>query len=96
MLNAYCALLNSGYFRTLLDVFCPVVAGGQYDLSRRYVEQVPVPNLTVMLQAETEQTAIETLSELGREPRIGDLQWEEDVEQATRRVYGGVVDEIDE
>ncbi len=96
VLNAYCALLNSGYFRTLLDVFCPVVAGGQYDLSRRYVEQVPVPDLREMLQAETEQTAIETLSELGREPRIGDWQWEEGVEKAARRVYGGVVDEIGE
>ena len=96
VLSAYCALLNSSYFRTLLDIFCPVVAGGQYDLSRRYVEQVPVPDLAVMLQADTEQTTIETLSELGREPKVGDWQWEEDLEEAARRVYGGVGDELGE
>ena len=94
VLNAYCALLNSRYFRTLLDIFCPVVAGGQYDLSRRYVEQVPLPDLSVMFQSDAEQTAIQTLSELGSKPLIGDWQWEEDVDDATRRVYGGVVDEV--
>ena len=96
VLNAYCALLNSRYFRTLLDIFCPVVAGGQYDLSRRYVEQVPLPDLSVMFQSDAEQTAIQTLSELGSKPLTGDWQWEEDADDATQRIYGGVVDEVGE
>ena len=94
ILGAYCALFNSAYFGTLLEVFCPVVAGGQYDLSRRYVEEVPVPDLVQMLEGDTEHEAIHVLSDLGSEPRIDDWQWQEDADNAASRVYGGMADEF--
>ena len=96
LLNAYCALFNSAYFSTLLEVFCPVVAGGQYDLSRRYVESVPVPDLLEMFETGTEHEAIHVLSELASEPRIEHWEWQELVDSAARAVYGGVVDEVQE
>lgn len=43
--KAYLALFNSSLFELLLAEFCPRVAGGQYDLSPRFVNHVPVPNL---------------------------------------------------
>ena len=96
LLNAYCALFNSAYFSTLLEVFCPVVAGGQYDLSRRYVESIPVPDLLEMFETGTEHEAIHVLSELGSEPRTEHWEWQEGVDSAARTVYGGVVDELNE
>lgn len=45
LFKAYLALLNSSFFELLLSEFCPRVAGGQYDLSPRFVNQTPVPNL---------------------------------------------------
>ena len=42
---AYTALLNSGPFSFLLSCFCPRVSGGQFDLSKRFVENVPLPDL---------------------------------------------------
>ena len=96
MLCAYCALLNSGYFRTLLSVFCPVIAEGHYDLRLGYVEQVPVPDLVRMFREDTEREAILALSRLGSEPQVDEWQWQGDVDDATRNVYGGVVDEVGE
>lgn len=95
VLNAYCALFNSSYFSTLLEVFCPVVAGGQYDLSRRYVLSIPIPDLVEMIATDTEQEAIYFLSELGIQPRLDDWEWKQDVDSAARLVYGGVVDDFD-
>lgn len=46
--EAYLALLNSSLFESLLSEFCPRVAGGQYDLSPRYVDQIPVPDLLAL------------------------------------------------
>lgn len=43
--KANLALLNSSLFESLLSEFCPRVAGGQYDLSPRYVNHIPIPDL---------------------------------------------------
>ena len=41
----YLAVFNSRCFEALLAHFAPRVQGGQYDLSLRYVSQIPVPDL---------------------------------------------------
>lgn len=41
----YLAVFNSRCFEALLAHFAPRVRGGQYDLSPRYVNQIPVPDL---------------------------------------------------
>jgi hypothetical protein len=45
---AYLALLNSTPFELLLAEFCPHVAGGQLNFSKRFVDRVPIPNLAAL------------------------------------------------
>lgn len=42
----YISILNSTVFERLLECYCPSVQGGQFDLSVRFVEDVPLPDLT--------------------------------------------------
>jgi hypothetical protein len=44
--KAYLALFNSSLFELLLAEYCPHVAGGQYDLSPRFVNHIPMPDLS--------------------------------------------------
>ena len=41
---AYVALLNSPLFGELLYAYAPLMGGGQWDLSKRYVDKVPIPD----------------------------------------------------
>jgi hypothetical protein len=43
---AYLALLNSDVFSSLLAAHSNHVGGGQWNLSKRFVEQIPLPDLT--------------------------------------------------
>ena len=43
---AYVAILNSGWFERLLGLWCPRVSGGQFDLSNRFVDKIPMPDLS--------------------------------------------------
>jgi hypothetical protein len=42
---AYCALLNSHPFQILLSCYCSRVQGGQFNLSKHFVNRVPLPDL---------------------------------------------------
>ncbi len=46
LLLAYLALLNSYEFESLLDLLCPRVGGGQYELYQARLNEVPVPDLS--------------------------------------------------
>ena len=52
--HAYTALLNSTPFSLLLAEFCPHVAGGQFNLSKRFIDNVPLPNLAELGQQSPE------------------------------------------
>lgn len=56
---AYVGILNSSVFDDVLSFFCPHLHGGQYQLYRQSVEQVPLPQL-----ANDELRAL--LSQIGR------------------------------
>jgi adenine-specific DNA-methyltransferase len=45
ILTEYWWLLNSRIMVALFREYCPNVAGGQFDLERKYVRHVPLPNL---------------------------------------------------
>jgi adenine-specific DNA-methyltransferase len=47
--RAYVAILNSKPMDALLEEFCPRVAGGQFDLSKRFVEHIPFIDLSELL-----------------------------------------------
>lgn len=49
---AYLALLNSDVFSSLLAAHSNHVAGGQWNLSKRFVEKVPLPDLAAAIQAD--------------------------------------------
>lgn len=42
---AYLAILNSDIFEGLLESFCPRIQGGQFELAKRYVGRIPLPDL---------------------------------------------------
>lgn len=46
VLFAYLALLNSYEFESLLELLCPRVAGGQYELYQKNLAKVPLPDLS--------------------------------------------------
>ena len=89
LLCAYVALLNSRRFAGVLELFSPHVAGGQFNLSPRYVNHVPIPNLSDLARDERMGRLISKLIELGREPRFSDNMWSETTDHITTELYGG-------
>lgn len=65
--TAYLALLNSSLFELLLAEFCPRVAGGQYDLSPRFVNRVPMPDLRSLVFDPNVDFDIKSLAREGEE-----------------------------
>jgi len=71
---AYLALLNSSLFSSLLAEFCPHVAGGQYNFSKRFVDHIPMPNLAALcLESPTLGAAVRALGEEGEKIHLGGL-----------------------
>jgi hypothetical protein len=60
--HAYVAIFNSAFFGQLLAEICPTVGGGQLNLSKRYSEQVYLPDLVGRLQSSA--TSDRTITEL--------------------------------
>lgn len=52
MLSAYAVMLNSEVIARLLSTYSQHVAGGQYDLSWRFVKHIPVPNVPTLMSDE--------------------------------------------
>ncbi|MBX3498983.1 MAG: hypothetical protein KF889_06025, partial [Alphaproteobacteria bacterium] len=74
ILDAYLCIFTSELFESLLGAFAPRVQGGQFNLSARYSEQVPLPNGEALLQRTLKGVPIvHALSEIGREIRKGGL-----------------------
>ena len=60
---AYVAVLNSGWFEQLLGLWCPRVLGGQFDLSNRFVDKIPMPDLS---SGDVTGESVDALANLGR------------------------------
>lgn len=94
-LSAYMALMNSRRFERLLEVFSPHVAGGQFDLSPRYVNAIPIPNLPALMSDEGAGITINRLSSLGQSPRVSEPDWLNQVDRLVQDLYGGdILDNI--
>jgi hypothetical protein len=59
LMLAYIGLINSSVFDEILSCFCPRVRGGQYNLSHRFIKDVPLPRLA-------NHSARDFLSTIGR------------------------------
>lgn len=88
LLFAYSALLNSRVFAKLLEHFATKVAGGQFNLSARYVGPVPLPDLPQICLERTRLPAVIALDALGRERQIVDQQWLDQADAAAAELYG--------
>ena len=87
-ISAYVAVMNSSLFGRILRVYCPHVMGGQFDLSPRYVNRIPIPDLQAMAVDEWGSSLLQELVELGKQPRPRDRSWTWDVDRSVRRLYG--------
>lgn len=87
---AYVALLNSRVFELLLSCFCPRVQGGQFNLSKRFVMNVFLPDLfdDERVSAET----IDQLKELGWRMASGSDWNDYKLTELVARAYGVSVD----
>jgi len=88
VLPAYMAMMNSRPFSRLLEIFSPHVAGGQFDLSPRYVNQIPVPHLFVLSSSVRIGQIVARLSALGNKPRLLDDDWRSEADRLTIELYG--------
>lgn len=84
---AYLALLNSAVFAQVLRCFCPRVQGGQFDLSSRFVRDIPIPDL-----AEAKYFSaglVDELEQLGKAIDRGEYEGiRADLNRPAARVYG--------
>lgn len=88
VLAAYAALFNSRAFSALLAHYSPHVAGGQFDLSPRYTNSVPIPDLIELMRHEQAGRLVSKLVACGHEIRLDDPSWVDLVEETTCALYG--------
>lgn len=88
LLAAYVTIMNSSPFQRLLRVFSPHVAGGQFDLSPKYVKHVPLPNIPVLMSDERAGRAVSTLAELRHDASPGNSETAEVADRLTTQLYG--------
>jgi adenine-specific DNA-methyltransferase len=87
-LAAYLAIFNSQTFMKLAELYCPTVAGGQFDLSPRYVDQIPIPHIFELMGDEARARVVHELAVLGRAEDIGRLSWLRRTDSAVAALYG--------
>ncbi|MBM9595077.1 N-6 DNA methylase [Rhodobacteraceae bacterium MCCB 386] len=88
LVSAYVAFLNSSRFSEILEYYAPHVAGGQFDLSPRYVNHVIVPNLAEVARDRDQGLRVSRLVQYGREPAVSDPTWMRNVNKAVSEFYG--------
>ncbi len=85
---AYGALFNTRLFATLLDAFSAPVAGGQYDLSKRYVDAINLPDLGLLFADTTSKAVVFELERLGADIRAAEPRWAASADAAASAAYG--------
>jgi adenine-specific DNA-methyltransferase len=85
---AYLALLNSRIFSLLLAEFCPHVAGGQFNLSKRFVGRIPLPNLAALgRQSSKLGFVVASLAEDGQRIREGQISQVNQLDELVAEIY---------
>ena len=90
--QAYGALFNTHLFTHLLDAFSAPVAGGQYDLSKRYVDPVNLPHLGRLFADSRRRAIVIELERLGADIRLHEPEWLARADQAAADAYGITLD----
>ena len=83
---AYLTIFNSRLFDQILSGHCPRVQDGQFNLSNRFVKEIPIPNLA---DPHFSATMLKKLAALGRRIHEGGFESSrEEIDQAAYRAYG--------
>ncbi len=85
---AYVALCNSTPFVRLLGLYAPHVAGGQFDLSARHVNPIPLPNLRALSTDPQAGKRVLALARLGRDVDVHNRDWSSRVATIVADLYG--------
>lgn len=88
LLPAFAALFNSEPFHAVLRLFSSYVGGGQYDLSPRFVDKVPIPDLVGAARDERSGSLVAKLVNLGMHMAPQDPEWRAPVDSVVRSLYG--------
>jgi hypothetical protein len=94
LLRAYWSILNSSPFMVLVSAVSKQVAGGQFDLGPRFVDQIPIPDLVDTGEDESREQIIFALESaefdwagnLARRHQLG-------IDEMVARLYGIPLDE---
>jgi adenine-specific DNA-methyltransferase len=81
---AYLTILNSNLFSELLSAVSNHVGGGQWNLSKRFVKKIPLPNLTL---PEIDPRLIATLADVGRQIFDGSPPNNNESEELVHTIY---------
>jgi len=80
---AYLALLHAPLIDTLLEMVSVNIAGGQFDLSKHYIDKMPLPDLT-----KADQSILSDLVEIGKSIHNGKEIIQKDLDQRVANTYG--------
>jgi len=81
---AYLTILNSKFFSKLISSKSIHVSGGQWDLSDRFVKNIPLPNL---LSSNIDPEVIENLYNLGKDICMNGLLDQDSLEEFVKQAY---------
>jgi len=87
-LAAYVSLLNSEIFTSLLTEYCPHVAGGQFNLSKRFVDTIPLPNLPAIAADSARGNMVFELEKQGTALITGNATSPARINQISALLYG--------
>jgi hypothetical protein len=82
ILHAYLLIFNSDFFAGFLDATSNRVAGGQFNLSVRFVKDVPLPRLEVV-----DRDLLARMRDIGRCVQAGEPYEREEAEALVIRAY---------
>ncbi len=88
ILAAYVAMFNSSPFAKLLSLYAPHVAGGQFDLSARHVNPMPLPDLRASSIDPRAGRRVSELAMLGKTVDVTDSSWRSRTAQVVAEMYG--------
>ena len=73
----------------MLQYYAPHVSGGQFDLSPRYVNYVPLPNFSELLADEVGGEQIDRLANLAEKQSLTDISgYGDEINSIVVRLYG--------
>jgi adenine-specific DNA-methyltransferase len=88
ILLSYAALFNSSIFGKVLQYYAPHVSGGQFDLSPRYVNSVPLPNMAELITDPVRGQRVRRLAKLGA---LNEISREDERESIVADIYGAQI-----